>query len=91
MFLKKIIQFEAIENSKNEDHELKFNKWKLFAGAKKWCLPPVQLQMTMGLKGPFFFLFMLPKQLDLALKVLQLIVLRLNASNIKLLYNLYNF
>lgn len=34
MLLKKLIAFEAIENSKNEEPELKYNMYKLFFGVK---------------------------------------------------------
>jgi len=35
MLLKKLVVFEAIENCKNEDPELKYNMYKLFFGLKE--------------------------------------------------------
>ena len=35
MLLKKLIQFDAIENSKNEEPELKYKMWNLFFGVEK--------------------------------------------------------
>lgn len=34
MLLKKLIQFDAIENSKNEEPELRYNMYNLFFGVK---------------------------------------------------------